>query len=56
MAAGTGGQQVVSGFSLEVDYMQPSMEFLQTVPLFEGAAATQTEAPDTTAAPPQGKD
>ena len=42
-------QQVVSGFTLEVQYVQPPMEFLQTVPLFEGAA-TQLEAEATPAA------
>ena len=46
----SGNQQVVSGFSLEVDYVQPPMEFLQTVPLFEGVTSTQTEAPDSAAA------
>jgi Tfp pilus assembly protein PilN len=44
-------QQVVSGFTLEVQYLQPPMEFLQTVPLVEGTTATQTEAPDSAAAP-----
>ena len=46
-----GAQQVVSGFTLEVAYVQPPMEFLQTIPLFEGSSATQTETQDTTAAP-----
>lgn len=41
---GSTAQQVVQGFILEVSYVQPPMEFLQTVPLFEGASATQTEA------------
>jgi Tfp pilus assembly protein PilN len=47
---GTAGQQIVQGFQLEVGYVQPPMEFLQTVPLFEGASATQTEVRDSTAA------
>ncbi len=47
---GTNGQQVVQGFVLEVGYVQPPMEFLQTVPLFEGATETQTETRDSTAA------
>ena len=46
-----GAQQVVSGFTLEVRYVQPPMEFLQTVPLFEGSSATQTEADSPVAAP-----
>jgi hypothetical protein len=46
-----GNQQVVAGFTLEVQYVQPPMEFLRTVPLFEGATATQTEADSTAAAP-----
>ena len=50
----TGNQQVVSGFTLEVQYVQPPMEFLQTVPLFEGATATQTAVPDSAAAAPAG--
>ena len=45
-----GAQQVVSGFTLEVEYVQPPMEFLQTMPLFAGATATQTEASSTAAA------
>ena len=45
-----GAQQVVSGFTLEVEYVQPAVEFLQTMPLFEGATATQAEASDTAAA------
>jgi Tfp pilus assembly protein PilN len=48
---GPGGAQVVSGFTLEVRYVQPPMEFLQTVPLFEGSSATQTEADSAVAAP-----
>jgi type IV pilus assembly protein PilN len=51
----TGGaqQQVVQGFQLEVGYVPPPMEFLQTVPLFDGAVETQTqmEAVPQTAAP-----
>jgi Tfp pilus assembly protein PilN len=47
-------QQVVSGFTLEVQYIQPPMEFLQTVPLFEGSSATQTEVQDSAAAAPAG--
>ena len=51
-AAGGGPQQVVQGFQLEVGYVQPPMEYLQTVPLFEGeTSATQTEKPDTSKAP-----
>ena len=46
-----GAQQVVSGFALELRYVQPPMEFLQTVPLFEGSSATQTEADSAVAAP-----
>lgn len=49
-------QQVVSGFQLEVAHVQPPMEFLQTMPLFEGASATQTEAPAGTTVPPGGED
>ena len=48
---GTTTQQVVQGFQLEVGYVAPPMEFLQTVPLFEGAGETQTQT-DSTAAPP----
>jgi hypothetical protein len=45
--AGGGPQQVVQGFQLEVSYVQPPMEYLQTVPLFEGeTTSTQTEKPD----------
>jgi Tfp pilus assembly protein PilN len=46
-----GNQQVVAGFTLEVQYVQPPMEFLRTVPLFEGSSATQTEADSIAAAP-----
>jgi hypothetical protein len=46
-----GAQQVVSGFTLELQYIQPPMEFLQTVPLFEGSSATQTEVDSAAAAP-----
>jgi Tfp pilus assembly protein PilN len=46
-----GAQQVVSGFTLEVRYVQPPMEFLQTVPLFEGSSATQTEVERAVPAP-----
>jgi type IV pilus assembly protein PilN len=57
---GTSAQQVVQGFILEVAYVPPPAEFLQTVPLFEGAGETQTQTPDTTAAPapgaPRGED
>ena len=57
---GTSAQQVVQGFILEVAYLPPPAEFLQTVPLFEGAGETQTQTPDTTAAPapgaPRGED
>ena len=49
---GTPGQQVVQGLQLEVGYVAPPMEFLQTVPLFEGAAATQTEKDSTAARAP----
>jgi Tfp pilus assembly protein PilN len=45
-----GSQQVVSGFTLELQYVQPPMEFLQTMPLFEGSTATMTETPADTAA------
>jgi len=47
---GTNTQQVVQGFVLEVSYVQPPMDFLETVPLFEGATSTQTETPDSAAA------
>jgi Tfp pilus assembly protein PilN len=57
---GTTSQQVVQGFILEVSYLQPPVEFLQTVPLFEGAGETQTQTADSTAAPagapPRGED
>jgi Tfp pilus assembly protein PilN len=58
---GSAGQQVVQGFILEVSYVQPPMEFLQTVPLFEGASATQIEAdssaaPAAPAGPPAGRE
>lgn len=45
---GQGGptQQTVQGFQLEVTYVQPPMDFLQTVPLFEGAGESQTQKPD----------
>ena len=55
---GQGGatQQVVQGFQLEVGYVAPPMDFLQTVPLFEGAgeAQTQTDSAAAPAAPPAG--
>ena len=44
---GQGGpnQQVVQGFILEVRYVQPPIEFLQTVPLLEGTTTeTQTDS------------
>jgi Tfp pilus assembly protein PilN len=51
----TGGQQqVVQGFQLEVGYVAPPMEFLQTVPLFEGAGEVQTQTDSTAAPPPAG--
>jgi Tfp pilus assembly protein PilN len=57
---GSGGaQQVVTGFTLELQYVQPPMEFLQTVPLFEGAtAATLNEVDSASApgAPPAGRE
>jgi len=55
VGSGTNAQQVVQGFVLEVTYVQPPMEFLQTVPLFEGGTATQTETPDSAAARPGGQ-
>jgi Tfp pilus assembly protein PilN len=51
---GTAAQQVVQGYTLEVGYVQPPLEFLQTIPLFEGAGETQTQTADSTAAPPAG--
>ncbi len=52
----SGSQQAVQGYVLEVTYVQPPMEFLQTVPLFEGGTATQNEKPDSAAgASPQAK-
>ena len=53
---GQGGatQQVVQGFVLDVGYVEPPMEFLETVPLFGGETAAQAEARDTTSALPGG--
>jgi Tfp pilus assembly protein PilN len=52
---GGAGQQAVQGFQLEVGYVQPPMEFLQTVPLFEGAGDAQTQT-DSAAAPAAGRE
>lgn len=49
---GTATQQVVQGFQLEVGYVQPPMDFLQTVPLIEGEGTTQTQKPDSAGARP----
>ena len=51
---GGGTQQVVQGFVLDVSYVEPPMEFLETVPLFEGEIAAQMEARDTASALPGG--
>ena len=51
---GGGIQQLVQGFVLDVSYVEPPMEFLETVPLLAGETATQTEARDTTTALPGG--
>ena len=53
---GTAGQQVVQGFQLEVGYVQPPMDFLQTVPLIEGEGTSQTQKPDSAAARASGAD
>lgn len=52
---GTSSQQVVQGFQLEVGYVQPPMDFLQTVPLFEGAE-TQTLRADSAAPSAPGRE
>jgi type IV pilus assembly protein PilN len=52
---GSATPQVVQGFQLEVGFVQPPLEFLQTTPLFEGAADTQTQT-DTAGAPGSGRE